>query len=159
MKLSSVDSQDSISFDVGISGYWDDDQYVKEIRVSASLTSLPVSGSIRFLGYLQSGSGDEVVEFLSQIEALLEKREGKAELSLKGLEEETVEERSLKLSFFPLDSLGHLAVEAQLTGSTRYSDKKQLEFGSRVAFEIEPTSVEAVFRDIKSAYGDAGKFA
>ena len=118
-----------------------------------------VSGSISFLGYLSTGSRDEVVEFLSQLEALLEKREGKAALKLEGLEEETVEERSLQLTFFPLDSLGHLAVDAEIAGSNRYSDTKEMEFGSRIAFEIEPDSVSSVFREIKSAYGDAGKFA
>lgn len=152
MKFISVDSHYEVDLDLDISGYADDDEWTKDVRVSLKVEGAISTAKFEFLAYLRDGKVDEISEFIKELHVLNDRREGKAELRLAGAEQENFNERTLILSLYSIDSVGHIAIEVTLSGSTRYSNAVNLPIGFTVTFEIDPGTIEEAASRIETLY-------
>lgn len=159
MKLSSLNQKYEINLELNMCGYADDDEWLKEVRVSGDIKSHHNNAKYDFLAYLRKGNEDEITEFIKGLHHLYESRQGKIDLQLDGMEQEDYDKRSILLSFYSSDNLGHIALSLSVSGSTCYSDTSEFPFSTSISFEVDPSLVEEVAYTIEALYEGVGQHA
>ena len=152
MKFISINNQQEIDLELNMSGYADDAEWTKDVRVFLKIKGASSTAEFGFLAYLKDGKDDEISEFIKELHTLFSTLKGKAELRLNGAEQENFDERSMILSLYSIDSLGHIAAEITISGSTRYNNTINLPLGVTVAFEIASATIEEAAFTIEALY-------
>lgn len=137
MQIHSIDRRSNVELELSFFGYADDEEWVKEVGVYSKIQSTHSLSNLAFKAYLSSSHDDEIAQLLNALSSLYDTRTGEAQLLLRGAAEDTYDDRELKLRFYSLSSLGHLAVEVTHSGSERYSNTETLDFKTKATFEID----------------------
>lgn len=159
MKLSSINQKNEICLELKMCGYADDEDWFKEVRVSVEMKGQHNNVQADFLAYLHDGKDDEVTDFVKGLHELFESRQGKVELHLEGMEQQDCDRRSITLSFYAIDSSGHIGLALSVSGATRYSNTAEFPFCTTTSFEIDPSLVEEVAYTIEALYEGVGRNA
>ncbi|WP_339143414.1 hypothetical protein [Pseudoalteromonas galatheae] len=143
MQIHSIDRRSNVELELSFFGYADDEEWVKEVGVHSKIKSTHSSSNLAFKAY-SSSHDDEIAQFINALSSLYDARSGEAQLLLRGAAEDTYDDRELRLRFYSLSSLGHLALEVTHSGSERYSNTEMLDFKTKITFEIEAELLQAL---------------
>lgn len=152
MKFYSIDNSQTVELKVILSSNADDEDWKKEIQISADVNSKDNSACFELLAYLESGPQDEVSHFIEQLKTLSVSHKGKAHIKLAGAEQKDYNDRVIEIYVFSVDSVGHLAIQIELSGTNRYSNNVELPFKTITSFEIDPVNLEGVMGELQALH-------
>ena len=159
MEVKSVDSKYTAEIELRPYGCWDDGDYVKGFKFSASFQGLNFSSQYSGEGGLRAAKEDELLSFISELESLYKNLSGSAfyEFFLSGEIEPDGELTfyKVKLGFYSLDALGNIAFKIICQREHRYSNTKDFIHESAVEFQVHQACLEAFIMYLKTKYTES----